>query len=71
MQATDLLNLERVNMMDPFVTTYGIGFYLEYLAKWPQYCHIITSRSGVIEGYSTFSPHFHQDLHFDVLLMTE
>lgn len=52
MRATDLLNLERVNLNDPFVTTFGLSFYLEYLAKWPQYCHCLVTRDGDLVGYS-------------------
>jgi len=68
MVAPDLLNLDRVNLGDEFVTTFNTSFYLEYLAKWPQYCHVITSSTGSIEGYSRFprrptcvEPHHHSD----------
>lgn len=52
MFAPDLLNLDHVNLGDEFVTTFNTSFYLEYLAKWPQYCHVIISERGSIEGYS-------------------
>lgn len=52
MVPVDLLNLESVNLGDEFVTTFNINFYLEYLAKWPQFCQVICSDAGKIEGYS-------------------
>lgn len=55
MVAPDLLNLDRVNLGDEFVTTFNTSFYLEYLAKWPHYCHVIVSSTDSIEGYSTSS----------------
>lgn len=54
MVSTDLLNFYRVNIGDEFVTTFNTSFYLEYLAKWPQYCHVIYGRDEEIEGYSSF-----------------
>jgi len=46
----DLLKLEKVNL-DPLTETYHIGFYLEYLAKWPHLCRVIVSRDDEVEAY--------------------
>lgn len=54
MRTTDLLRITTTNL-DPFTETYGIGFYLEYLTKWPDLCRVIEGVDGEIEGYST--PH--------------
>ena len=51
MQAEDLFDFDTCNL-DPLTETYNIGFYLEYLAKWPDLCWIIESESGEIEAYS-------------------
>lgn len=51
MHPLDLLALEKVNL-DPLTETYHIGFYLEYLAKWPHLCRVIVGRDGDVEAYS-------------------
>jgi N-terminal acetyltransferase B complex catalytic subunit len=51
MHPMDLLKLEKVNL-DPLTETYHIGFYLEYLAKWPHLCRVIVSRDDEVEAYS-------------------
>ena len=51
MHPLDLLGLEKVNL-DPLTETYHIGFYLEYLAKWPHLCRVIVGRDGEVEAYS-------------------
>jgi len=53
MHPLDLLALEKVNL-DPLTETYHIGFYLEYLAKWPHLCRVIVGRDGEVEAYSKF-----------------
>ena len=50
MKVDDLLNFANCNL-DPLTETYNIGFYLEYLSKWPYLCFIMESRKGQIEGY--------------------
>jgi hypothetical protein len=54
MHPMDLLKLEKVNL-DPLTETYHIGFYLEYLAKWPHLCRVIVSRDDEVEAYSKLS----------------
>lgn len=53
MRMSDLLRLTTTNL-DPFTETYNIGFYLEYLTKWPDLCRVIEGADGEIEGYSAF-----------------
>ncbi|CAG5179118.1 uncharacterized protein ALTATR162_LOCUS9042 [Alternaria atra] len=52
MRPTDLLRISECNL-DHLTETYNIGFYLEYLTKWPELCQIIEGMDGEIEGYST------------------
>jgi N-terminal acetyltransferase B complex catalytic subunit len=51
MRPTDLLRISECNL-DHLTETYNIGFYLEYLTKWPELCQIIEGMDGGIEGYS-------------------
>uniref|UniRef100_S4RPR2 N-alpha-acetyltransferase 20 n=1 Tax=Petromyzon marinus TaxID=7757 RepID=S4RPR2_PETMA len=37
--------------LDPLTETYGIPFYLQYLAHWPEYFLLAESASGDIMGY--------------------
>jgi len=54
----DLLSFNPCNL-DHLTETYNIGFYMEYLTKWPELCQIIEGIDGQIEGYSKpFNPHF-------------
>uniref|UniRef100_H2ZQQ9 N-alpha-acetyltransferase 20 n=1 Tax=Ciona savignyi TaxID=51511 RepID=H2ZQQ9_CIOSA len=46
----DLLKFNRVNL-DPLTETYAVGFYLQYLAKWPEYFMVAESPSGDTMGY--------------------
>ncbi|KXS18569.1 acyl-CoA N-acyltransferase [Gonapodya prolifera JEL478] len=48
--ADDLFRFNNVNL-DPLTETYNVGFYLGYLARWPEYCHVAESSSGTIMGY--------------------
>jgi N-terminal acetyltransferase B complex catalytic subunit len=52
MTHSDLLRISSTNL-DHFTETYNIGFYLEYLTKWPELCQIIEGQDDEIEGYST------------------
>lgn len=47
---TDLLTYNNVNL-DVLTETYGVSFYLTYLAKWPEYFQALESVSGDIMGY--------------------
>ncbi|XP_078491433.1 N-alpha-acetyltransferase 20-like [Ciona intestinalis] len=46
----DMLKFNRVNL-DPLTETYAVGFYLQYLAKWPEYFMVAESPGGDIMGY--------------------
>lgn len=47
----DMFSFNNVNL-DPLTETYGLSFYLQYLAHWPEYFQVAESPSGVIMGYS-------------------
>ena len=49
-RCTDLFKLNQINM-DPLTETYGLSFYLNYLAVWPEYFKVIESPSGQLMGY--------------------
>jgi N-terminal acetyltransferase B complex catalytic subunit len=53
MRPDDLLRISTTNL-DHLTETYNIGFYIEYLTKWPELCQIIEGIDGQIEGYSMF-----------------
>ncbi|KAG0712296.1 N-alpha-acetyltransferase 20 [Chionoecetes opilio] len=46
----DMFHFNNVNL-DPLTETYGLSFYLQYLAHWPEYFQVAESSSGVIMGY--------------------
>ncbi|XP_059473918.1 N-alpha-acetyltransferase 20 [Neocloeon triangulifer] len=46
----DLFKFNNVNL-DPLTETYGLSFYLQYLAHWPEYFQVAESPSGQIMGY--------------------
>ena len=46
----DLFKFNNINL-DPWTETYGIGFYLQYLAHWPEYFLIAESPGGDHMGY--------------------
>jgi len=46
----DLFKFNNINL-DPWTETYGIGFYLQYLARWPEYFLIAESPGGDHMGY--------------------
>jgi len=50
MTAMDLFKFNACNL-DHLTETYNIGFYLEYLSKWPHLCKVIEGPDGNIEGY--------------------
>lgn len=51
MTAMDLFYFNPTNL-DHLTETYNIGFYLEYLSKWPDLCRVIEGHDGKIEAYS-------------------
>ncbi|KAG1701314.1 N-alpha-acetyltransferase 20 [Nymphon striatum] len=46
----DMFKFNNVNL-DPLTETYGLSFYLQYLAHWPEYFEVAESPSGEIMGY--------------------
>ncbi|KAI8484151.1 N-alpha-acetyltransferase 20-like [Branchiostoma floridae x Branchiostoma belcheri] len=46
----DLFRFNRVNL-DPLTETYGLPFYMQYLARWPEYFQVAESPTGEIMGY--------------------
>ena len=46
----DLFRFNNVNL-DVLTETYSMGFYLQYLAKWPEYFQVTESPSGQLMGY--------------------
>jgi len=46
----DLFKFNSVNL-DPLTETYGLPFYLSYLAHWPEYFQVATSPEGRMMGY--------------------
>ncbi|KAI9658477.1 MAG: hypothetical protein M1831_003915 [Alyxoria varia] len=50
MTAMDLLGFARCNL-DPLTETYGIEFYMHYLASWPHLCFVMVDSQDHIEGY--------------------
>ena len=49
-ECDDLLQFNNVNL-DKFTETYTQAFYLEYLAKWPEYCAVSTAPNSKMMGY--------------------
>lgn len=46
----DMFRFSNVNL-DPLTETYGLAFYLQYLAHWPEYFQVVESPTGQIMGY--------------------
>lgn len=46
----DMFKFNHVNL-DPLTETYGLSFYLQYLAHWPEYFQVAESPSNTIMGY--------------------
>lgn len=40
--------------LDPLTETYGLSFYMQYLAHWPEYFQVAESPAGEIMGYGKF-----------------
>ncbi|KAI0080918.1 N-acetyltransferase [Panus rudis PR-1116 ss-1] len=49
-RATDLFKFNNINL-DIWTETYGISFYLSYLARWPDLCCVQESPNGRMMGY--------------------
>ena len=46
----DMFRFNPINL-DPLTETYGVGFYLQYLARWPEYFLVAEAPSGDLMGY--------------------
>lgn len=51
MTPTDLLSLNLTNL-DPLTENYDLGFYLNYLMRWPSLLSAVQDRTEGIAGYS-------------------
>ncbi|KAF7979596.1 hypothetical protein HWV62_26388 [Athelia sp. TMB] len=49
-RATDMFKFNNINL-DIWTETYGIGFYLQYLGRWPDLCCVQEAPSGRMMGY--------------------
>jgi len=49
-ECMDLLRYNTVNF-DPLTETYGISFYMSYMARWPEYFQKVEDIHGNIVGY--------------------
>ncbi|KAF8231086.1 N-acetyltransferase [Tricholoma matsutake] len=49
-RASDMFKFNNINL-DIWTETYGIGFYLSYLSRWPDLCCVQESPSGRMMGY--------------------
>lgn len=38
--------------LDPLTETYGLSFYLQYAAHWPEYFQVMEHPGGQLMGYS-------------------
>eukprot|EP00743_Colponemidia_sp_Colp-15_P003806 GILK01004106.1.p2 GENE.GILK01004106.1~~GILK01004106.1.p2 ORF type:complete len:173 (-),score=28.12 GILK01004106.1:1253-1771(-) len=46
----DLLKFNNINL-DVLTETYNMPFYLQYLARWPEYCVVAEGPDGNLQGY--------------------
>ena len=53
---TALLSLNLTNL-DPLTENYDLGFYLNYLMRWPSLFSAVKDRTEGIVGYSTCKNH--------------
>ena len=47
----DMFKFNNVNL-DPLTETYGLSFYMQYLAHWPEYFQVAESPNQQIMAYS-------------------
>jgi len=67
MTINDLFKISTTNL-DHLTETYNVGFYLEYLTKWPDLCRVIEGVDGNIEGYSKVTtPSFEHSIKLSVV----
>ncbi|XP_055380323.1 N-alpha-acetyltransferase 20 isoform X2 [Condylostylus longicornis] len=66
----DMFKFNNVNL-DPLTETYGLAFYMQYLAHWPEYFQVAESPSGEIMGYIMGKAEGHQEnFHGHVTALT-
>lgn len=56
----DMFRFNNVNL-DPLTETYGLQFYMQYLAHWPEYFQVAESQQGHIMGYIMGKAEGHSD----------
>ena len=62
----DLFRINSANL-DSFTETYGLNFYLQYLARWPEFFQVAEAPDGEIMGYSKFvSDGFNLRIYFNL-----
>jgi len=49
-KASDMFKFNNINL-DIWTETYGIGFYLSYLSRWPDLCCVQEAPNGRLMGY--------------------
>ncbi|KAJ7143188.1 N-acetyltransferase [Mycena crocata] len=49
-KALDMFKFNNINL-DVWTETYGLAFYLNYLANWPDLCYVQAAPSGRLMGY--------------------
>jgi len=49
-KASDMFKFNNINL-DIWTETYGIGFYLNYLSRWPDLCCVQEAPNGRLMGY--------------------
>ncbi|KAJ6462405.1 N-acetyltransferase [Mycena vulgaris] len=49
-RASDMFKFNNINL-DVWTETYGLAFYLNYLANWPDLCYVQAAPSGRLMGY--------------------
>lgn len=54
MSPLDLLSLNLTNL-DPLTENYDLGFYLNYLTRWPSLFSKVQDRDAGVVGYSMYS----------------
>lgn len=60
MTPMDLFSLNLTNL-DALTENYDLGFYLNYLMRWPSLFSVVQDRDAGIVGYSAY---LNQDLYF-------
>lgn len=71
MTPTDLFSLNLTNL-DPLTENYDLGFYLNYLMRWPSLFSVVQDRDAGIVGYSMLATSClftHYPGHISFLLM--